>query len=264
MPAYFVYRGGKISYTDKGKGRAILFIHGFLGDQSIWSAYTKALKSRFRTVTIDIPGHGNSDVYGYVHQMEYIAELIHALLKQLKIRRCVLVGHSLGGYVGLAFAELFPDQVKGLVMINSTARGDSPERKRSRDQLIRLVRRDQNKALQQLVNTFFRKNGRGTYSMKMAYLRKAMNCSPQGIIASIEGMKLRKEREIVLKFAPFPFLFIAGELDEVLNFKDLKKQSNLNDQGQFIALKSSGHMSVLEEKETIISLLKRFVQKSSI
>jgi len=264
MPAFFDYRGGKIAYTVKGHGRTVLFIHGFLGDQTIWNAYTKALKSNFRTITIDLPGHGKSDVFGYVHQMEYVAELIQALLKELNVRRCVLVGHSLGGYISLAFAELFPDQVISLVMLNSTARGDGPEKNQARDQLIQLVKKDQKKALQLLVPTFFRKSGRGTHLMKMAYLKKAMSCKPQGIIAAIEGMKHRKEREIVLKFAPFPFLFIAGELDEVFNYKDLESQSRLNEKGQYLLLKASSHMSVLEEKEKIISALKSFVNKGLV
>lgn len=264
MPRYFDYRGGRIAYNIKGNGRTIVFLHGFLGDQNIWSTYLKELKTTYRVLTIDLPGHGLSDTFGYVHQMEYIAELLNALLKHCHIRKCILVGHSMGGYIAMAFAELYPDKVLGMMLMNSTAQGDNELRKKSREQLIRLVKRNRLKAIQQLVPSFFKKNGRGMAAMRQGYLNKAKQCSIQGIVASVEGMKLRKEREIVLKFAPFPFVLVAGKLDEVLDYKNLEKQSALSENGSFVLLENSSHMSVLEEKQELINLIKKFGRKLSV
>ena len=107
----FVFRGANISYSVKGKGRSILLIHGFLACKEIWKDYDSRLAKHFRVVTLDLPGHGESGCIGYVHNMELLAECIKKLLQLLVIRKTIVVGHSLGGYVGLAFAENYPDSV---------------------------------------------------------------------------------------------------------------------------------------------------------
>jgi pimeloyl-ACP methyl ester carboxylesterase len=91
-----------------------------------------------RVITIDLLGHGETECLGYVHTMEDNADAVHSVLLELGIRKSILVGHSMGGYVALAFAELYPEYVKGLALLNSTASADSEERKLNRDRAIRV------------------------------------------------------------------------------------------------------------------------------
>lgn len=258
MEKIFCFRGADIAYTVKGKGRAIVLIHGFLGSKEIWKDIQKRLSANFKVIAVDLPGHGNSDCIGYVHNIEILGASVQHLLKHLKVRKAVLAGHSLGGYVALAFAEINPDAVLGLIMINSTAKGDSQVRKNSRSKLIELVKKDRIKALKLLVPSFFNLKHRNTKRQINSYTKKALKCSERAIIATVEGMKLKKEREIVLKFAPFPYLYIAGKLDSIFNYKELEEETKLNDKGDFILIEDASHMSIQEQPEYIFKYIKAF------
>lgn len=258
------FLGEKIAYSIQGKGRTIVMIHGFLGSKSLWEPLANRLKKRFRVICIDLPGHGNSNCVGYLHDMEMMADLLASLLSELKIRKSVIVGHSLGGYVSLAFAEKYPDKIHAMVLINSTANSDSKERLNSRDQLISIVKKNKSKAVQALVPSFFVGDTAKIKRLKKKYLRVANLCSTRGIVASIEGMKVRKEREIVLKFAPYPYLFIVGGKDPILNPEVLKKQANLGEFGSILELSDSAHMSFMEEEGKVYTAIKDFSMKATI
>ena len=127
------YKNVDIYYTDQGKGTAIILIHGFLENASMWNDIAPELSKRNRVITVDLLGHGNSDCLGYVHSMELFAETIKAVIKHLKIRKYILVGHSLGGYISLALAKTNPLQIKGLCLVNSTSNEDPEERKKTKN-----------------------------------------------------------------------------------------------------------------------------------
>lgn len=258
MIASFLFRGAQISYSTKGKGRCIVLIHGFLGSKEIWEDYQKRLSKKFRVVCIDLAGHGQSECIGYVHNMELLAESVKALLKHLNIRKTIIAGHSLGGYVGLAFSEKYPDSVLGLMLINSSAKGDSQKKKQSRDKLINLVKKDMNRAIELLVPSFFNLKKRNTTWQIKRYLKFAQKCSERGIIASVEGMKIRKEREIILKFAPFPFMYLIGKSDSIFPEKNLIQEASLGENGSYVILEESSHMSLMEEPEKVYRHLKNF------
>ena len=255
------YLGEKIAYSIQGKGRTVFLIHGFLGSKNIWQPLINRLKNNFRVIAVDLPGHGESACVGYVHSMEMMADLVKSILNQHKIRKTILVGHSLGGYVSLAFAEKYPDKLHGLIMVNSSANSDSKERVGSRNQLIELVKRNKTKAIEALVPSFFVGKSLKLKRLKNRYLKEAHNCSNRGIIASVEGMKMRKEREIVLKFAPYPYMYIIGALDPILNPETLRSQVNLGEKGFLLELKDSAHMSFLEEEGKVYLAIKQFALK---
>lgn len=261
MLGTFVFRGATITYSVKGKGRSILLIHGFLGAKEIWKELESRLAKNFKVVSIDLPGHGQSDCIGYVHNMELLAECCKGLLNHLSIRKAVIIGHSLGGYVSLAFGEKFPDSVLGLMLVNSTAKGDSEDRKKSRNQLIKLVKKDRLKLLATLVPTFFSIKNRKTTRQVKRYLNMAKNCSEQAIIATAEGMKIRKEREIVLKFAPYPYHYIIGVKDSILDFNQLIKETKIGEHGSYSLLDDASHMSLIESKEEVFRAIKFFSKR---
>lgn len=259
---HFLFKGAKIAFSEKGTGRNVLFIHGFLGAKELWNSYQKRLAKNYRVITLDLLGHGGSESIGYVHSMELIADSIAALFKHLNIRKSFIIGHSLGGYASLAFAEQFPDRVNGLIMINSSAQGDNQQRLESRNQLIELVKQDKEKALRLLVPSFFNLKKRNTHWQVKKYLKLALQCSEKSIIASIEGMKIRKEREIVLKFAPFPYRYIIGKQDAILNEEKLIQESKLSRKGGAILLEDASHMSFLEVEEQVFRVINRFLKKN--
>lgn len=264
MKRFHEFRREQMAYQDKGKGRVVVLIHGFLANGDLWKAFSNRLAKHYRLIIPDLAGHGDSNSMGYVHSMELLAESIQSLLRELKIRKAIFVGHSLGAYVALAFAEKNPDNVLGLLMVNSTAKGDSAARKRSRNQLIQLVKENRDKAIQLLLPTFFKSKKRKTHYHIRSYSKMAEKCDLQGILATIEGMKRRKEREIVLKFAPFPYAYFVGGEDEILPYKVLQAEAKLSEKGSFAMIEESGHILPIEYPEYTYRAIKLFAKELSL
>lgn len=253
------FKSINVSFTDEGKGKAVVFLHGFLGAKEVWKPFSEILSKTQRVITIDLLGHGGTDCLSYVHTMEEMAEAVQSVLSHLKLRKYFLVGHSLGGYVSLALAEQNPDNIKGLIMFHSSAKADDAQKKYDRDRVIRIVKMNPelfvSEAVPNLFNTNYKPSKRGIKQ----YKKIAFSVSKQGIIAALEGMKDRIDREIVLKFAPYPILFIIGEKDNILPYKELIAQASLSEKGKFLLLSNAGHMGFIEEKEETFQAIKSFV-----
>jgi len=261
MDSYFIFRGSKIHYRVKGKGNAIVLVHGFLGSKDLWKDQESDFSKGYKTISLDLPGHGKSESLGYVHSMEILGDLLFALIKHLKIRKITLVGHSMGGYVALAFAEKYTDHIKRLILVNTTAASDSKERLKSRKQLIQLLPKKRKELLNQLVKSFFViDNFKRRYIMK-SYRRWAAACDSKGIVASVRGMMERKEREIILKFAPYPYLIIAGEKDPIIELKQNQSESKLNPTGELVNLQESGHISPMEQSWRLNRIILQFLKQ---
>ena len=136
------FKKATISFSDIGKGTAVVLLHGFLENTSMWKDVIPQLSKRNRIIAIDLLGHGKSDCLGYVHSMELFAESVAAVLKHLRIRKCVVVGHSLGGYVALAFAEKYPQKIKGICLMNATSIEDDAERKTLRLRANKMIQKN--------------------------------------------------------------------------------------------------------------------------
>ena len=226
----------------------------------MWNEIIDALPKKYRCITIDLPGHGESENLAYVHSMEEMAELVKALLDHLKIRRAILVGHSMGGYVALALADSYPDMLKAMVLMNSTARADSEERKLNRDRAISLVKRNPKSYVRNSIPMLFRPVNRKKFHSQLKPIKEeALKTSAQGIVAALEGMKERIDREVILNFAPYPILFVASQKDPVLAWEQLEEQF-FHEAVEPLIL-SEGHMSHIENFEDLLIGLKAFLAR---
>ncbi|MBC5862175.1 alpha/beta fold hydrolase [Flavobacterium turcicum] len=252
-----LFKNTTISYTDEGKGTATVLLHGFLENKKMWNHFIPELTQRNRVITIDLLGHGATECLGYVHSMEDNADVVHAVLSELRIRKAIFVGHSMGGYVALAFAELYPDTMKGLVLLNSTARADSEERKKNRDRAIKAVKQSFVNFISLSIANLFSENNRERLAATIENVKKeALKTPLQGIVASLEGMKIRQDREVLLHLTPFPKLLILGEKDPVLNYEETKEQTE-NTEVKLITF-PDGHMSHLENQDELLAVLLSF------
>ncbi|RTY86691.1 alpha/beta hydrolase [Flavobacterium sp. RSP49] len=252
-----LFKNTNISYSDTGKGTAIVLLHGFLENKGMWDFYIPEFAKKNRIITIDLLGHGETECLSYVQTMEDNADAVHAVLSELRIRKAIFVGHSMGGYVALAFAELYPDTIKGLVLLNSTARADSEERKTNRDRAIKAVKQSfVNFISLSIANLFSENNRERLLSVIESVKKEALKTPLQGIVASLEGMKIRQDREVLLHLAPFPKLLILGEKDPVLNYEETKEQ--IEGTAMKLVTFPDGHMSHIENQDELLNVLLAF------
>lgn len=251
------YKNTKISFSDTEKGNAIVLLHGFLENKTMWRDLAPELSKKQRVITIDLLGHGESGCMGYVHSMEENAEVVRAVLSELRIRKVNLIGHSMGGYVALAFAEMFPTMIKGLVLMNSTSKADSEERKTNRDRAIKAVKKDYAGFVRLAIANLFNPDNRERLANEIEKVKKeALKTPLQGVVASLEGMKIRKDREAQLHSSSFPILLILGEKDPVFLYKDSLKQIE-NTTVKLVTF-PDGHMSHIENRDELKKVLLDF------
>nr|WP_288832979.1 alpha/beta hydrolase [uncultured Flavobacterium sp.] len=254
------FKNTSISYTDSGKGTAIILLHGFLENQTMWDAFVPEFSKKYRVITIDLLGHGETDCMGYVHSMENNADVVHAVLVELRIRKAIFVGHSMGGYVALAFAELYPDYIKGLVLLNSTSRADSDERKANRDRAIKAVKQSFTNFISLSIANLFSEENRERLKDNIELVKKeALKTPLQGIVASLEGMKIRMDREVILHLTPYPKMLILGKKDPVLTYEENIEQ--IEETSVQLVTFPDGHMSHIENETELTKVLLDFFKK---
>ncbi len=259
MKKFTTYKGAKIHYSDSGKGSAVVLLHGFLENLSMWDFLVEELSKKHRVFAFDLLGHGKSENIGYIHTMEEQADMVYSVLHENKIRKATLIGHSMGGYISLAFAELYPDNVKKIILVNSTAKADSDERKINRDRAIQAVKKNFSTFVKMSITNLFSEKNRERLSEEIEEVKQQALTTPvQGIIASLEGMKIRNDREVMLHFTPYPIMLILGTEDSVLNYEENKNQVE-NTSVKLISLES-GHMSHLENTQELLENIVSFMK----
>ena len=253
------YKGASIFYTDTGKGSVLVLLHGFLENSSIWQPFISPLSKTHRVLCIDLLGHGKTGCLGYIHSMEMMAEAVDAVLQHLNISHYTIFGHSMGGYVALALAENQPESIKGLCLVNSTAAHDSDEKKLNRDRAIAAVKENHKTFIRIAIINLFRPKNRKAFSKDIEELiQQAFNTPLQGIIAALEGMKIRKNRENLFRTGSFKKMIIVGKHDPVLEVQTLLQQSEGSNAN--IAILPDGHMSFIENREELLQNIVYFIE----
>ncbi len=257
------FKYGNVHYTVQGKGRAIILLHGFLESHAVWHDFAKDLSKSYRVICIDLPGHGKTDCFGYIHTMELMAECVKTVLSKLRLTKYILVGHSMGGYVSLAFAEKYSDNVKGLVLFHSTAASDTEEKKADRERAIKACKRNHNLYVREAINKLFAPDNIALFPKEIKKVQDiAVATTNQGIIDCLEGMKVRSNREVILKFAPFPVLFINGGKDAVIPYENIQHQLQLASRTETLLLPDAGHMGFIEARDTSQKAIRKFARKA--
>ena len=255
------FKKGTVTFSDTGKGRVVVLLHGFLGSHQIWNSTIQSLSKSFRVIAIDLPGHGSTDCFGYVHTMELLAKSVKAVMDSLRLKKYVIIGHSMGGYAGLAFADMYPDNLKGLCLYHSSAYADSDEKKRDRTRSIKVVKANHKIYTTEVIKNLFATKNLKYLKDEIAFAQKiAANTPKQSIIAALEGMKDRPHRDVILGLAHFPVMMVIGEHDNVLPSTQLLEQADLIKNKHVLYLEHDGHMGFLESPRRSNEALKKFLR----
>lgn len=256
----FHFKNIEIQYSSKGTGNPVVFLHGFLENLSMWNRIIPQLSIKYQIITVDLLGHGGTGNLGYIHTMQMQAEIVVCILNKLKISKCIIIGHSMGGYVALTIAELYPQYLKGLCLMNSTALPDTLEKKMNRDRGIKAVKYNPEMFVRMAIPNLFSEENKTIYSNEIEEItNEALKISQQGIIAVMEGMKIRKDQTKLYKSLDFPIQMIIGKQDPALNYKSLISQTK-NTKVEVIEF-PDGHMSHVENKDALKKTLQIFIDR---
>ena len=258
--SYFIkYKTIQVHFTDEGFGKPILLLHGLLGNTTMWNNLKPHLSKNNRVVCIDLLGHGKTECLGAIHTMEDMAEAVDAVLNKLEIQSSILIGHSMGGYVALAYAKLFSSKVSGLCLLNSTYKADDEKLKQLRTRANKMVKHNFKTMVQISFTNLFAPQSRIDHkgAIKSA-LSGALKTSTKGYIAAQEGMKIRPDRKDVFKQLKCKKLIIIGEKDTVIDGPILIKESK-ELQTEVVEL-SEGHMSYIENYEEFTYKIMHFIE----
>lgn len=259
MHKFITFKNTPVHFTDNGKGKAIVLLHGFLGAAEIWVPFTRVLSKEYRIVTIDLPGHGLTGNISAVHSMELMAETVKAVLDNLRIKKCCLIGHSMGGSVTLAFAELFPAMLTGFGLFHSTSYDDSPEVKLNRDKMVEAVKSNHIQFVCSFIPNLFAPENAEKCGIQIKHLQDlASGMSKEAIIASLVGMKERKNRVDILAGSKVPVLFIIGKKDTRQPFDRVMPQLAVCENATVKILGSVAHMGFIEDVKSCIHTVKAF------
>lgn len=250
----------KVEYNDRGSGRPLIFLHGYLLSGEVWEPLSEIISKSFRVISVDIPGHGGSGVHGDTHTMEFIADAVRAVMNDAGERKVLLAGHSLGGYAALAFAEKYPDLLAGYVLFHSHPFPDAPEAVLKRNREIEIVRAGKKDIMYPAnISMMFAERNLNIMPAEVARLKKIASVNPaDGIIALLNGMIVRPSRTHIVESGKLPLLWILGRWDRYFSPEKAIRDLRLPSNAKIVILENSGHLGFVEETELSAELIMSF------
>ncbi len=253
---------GSLSYTDIGSGIAVVLLHGFGEDSTIWEQQVNYLKPHCRLLVPDLPGTGSS-TYTAQNELsiEAMAKAVEAILVHEQIDKCIMMGHSMGGYITLAFAEKYPYRLLKMALIHSTAYADSDEKKNNRLKSMGLIAEYGSQAFLKttIPNLFGAACKRESPEIINQLIQKSAAFSKESLQAYTKAMMLRPDRTNILEQTKIPILFIAGTEDSAVPLTDIQIQAELPTKKYLYILNGVGHMGMLEATDLVNQYLLQFI-----
>ena len=287
MQKNFSYQNTNIAYRIEGRGKPVVLLHGFGEDSHIWNDQITYLKDHCLLIIPDLPGSGKSSLMSrelavrsvesiskttpdstlqtpdYLSIVDY-ADCIHALLTHEKISSCTMLGHSMGGYITLAFAKKYPDQLHSFGLVHSTAYADSDEKKKNRERGIVLIEEyGACSFLKTTIPNLFGAAFKEEHPEKVEELVVAsQQFSKEALQQYYRAMMNRPDATDVLKSNRLPILFVIGTEDVAAPMDDMLQQSRLPLNPYIHVLQNIGHMGMWEAKDQMNELLLAFINKT--
>lgn len=248
--------GSNICYSDQGEGDVIVLLHGFCGSSEYWEKVIPLLTANYRVIAPDLRGHGASDAPLGAYTIEQMADDVLSVLNALEIPDCYLLGHSLGGYITLSFAQRYASRLKGFGLIHSSGYPDSEEAKENRLKSVSMIQNEGIFAfIDQLVPGLFAPGAAPLLPERAKEI--GYKTPPQGAVGAAMAMRERPDRRDVISATALPVLLVAGAEDSKVSAERTFTSDNANITKATIS--GVGHMSMLEAPEHLVQIIKDFV-----
>lgn len=251
----FTRNGLGLAYERRGSGAPLVLIHGYPLDHSTWDETASLLARDFDLILPDVRGLGESAASEAVYTMTDLAADLAALLEHLKIEKAFVTGHSMGGYIALAFARAYPERLLGLALVSSQAVADAPERKEGRYASARQVAETGVGSVVEAMTPKLSADAR-----VQAYVRELMRRQkPAGVIGSLKAIAERETLTSVLYDLECPILLIHGNADVLIPIERAREIKALVPSADLVELPGLGHMPMMEDPAAVAEALKRFL-----
>ncbi len=248
--------GIQLAYERRGKGTPLVLLHGYPLDHHLWDEVAPLLEDTFDLILPDLRGFGESSTVDSFYAMEDFASDVAGLLDQLGIRQTAIAGHSMGGYVALAFARLFSQRVRGLGLVSSQAAADSPERKEARYNSAAEVA---DKGIGSVVESMAPKFT--SHKKLQAFARQSMERQPPAAyIGALKAMAERVDSTSLLSSFLFPVVLIHGDSDQLIPIDRAREVKAILPQAYLVEIHGAGHMPMMENKEKTAQALKHLIK----
>lgn len=261
-----IYNHSKIFYRFTGKGFPIVLLHGFGEDGNVWENQMKYLQDHFQIIIPDLPGSGKSGLTDDM-SIEGMAAVVKEIITTEKINKLSLIGHSMGGYITLAFAEKYPEMLSSFGLIHSSAFADNEEKKAARLKSVEFIKNNgAYEFLKTMIPGLFYKDQEGSQPSAPyinSLLEKGKAFSAEALISYYQAMINRPDRTNILKTFPAPILFVLGEHDIVVPLQQGLEQCYLPQTSHVHILRNSAHMGMLEETDRSNQILLQFLQSAT-
>ena len=250
-----------LAYTDLGAGPPIVLIHGYPFNRSLWIEQTEVLRSKYRVVVPDLRGFGESDSSAGSATMSRMADDVASLMDALEIERAVIGGLSMGGYVALAFARMFPARVRALVLADTRAQADTEEGKQTRSQQ---AEKALSEGMAGIADAMLPKLlTPETVSKRPELVKRVrdmmLKTKPEGAAAALLGMAERDDQTDFISSILVPTLIIVGREDAITPVADSEKMHSLIEGSRLVVIENAGHVSNLEQTEQFNDALLGFL-----
>ena len=231
--------------------RCIVLLHGYLESMYVGDDFVPLLTPSMRVITLDIPGHGISEVKGEVHTMEQMADVVKDMLDAMGLERVTLCGHSMGGYVALAMLDKYKEHIESITLLHSTTSADSQEKCDRRRREIELIKAGKKNTLARLVPHagFAPENVKRLKDYIEDIAELILLTEDEGVMAILAGMIERKSRGEQLRDSGIPHLFIFGRYDYYIPVEVAEEMIAADPGAKVLWLEHSGHMGFYEEPE---------------
>jgi len=249
-----------IYYTRTGSGPAVVLLHGFPESGTLWKNVVEKLAPKATLIVPDLPGAGNSALTGHV-SIDDMANLVKDVMDKEGIDKAIIAGHSMGGYVALAFAERHTARVAGISLVHSTPVGDDEEKKVMRQKSIELIRKGGKRVFvtQMIPNLFSDDFKDKKPGIVQECIDEAMKMSEDGMINFYQAMIGRKDRVSILKDATYPLQWIIGHNDNIMPYRKILQHCYHSDVNFVTLYEQCGHMSMYEAPARLTDDLGDFI-----
>ena len=261
MPSRTV-NGSTLHYEEAGHGTPVVLLHGFPLDSRVWAKQREALGDRFRVITPDLRGFGKS-ASAEAFTLASLADDVHALLAAIGALPAVFGGLSMGGYVALEYVKKYPSDLKGLMLIDTKAEGDSPEGKQARDKMIELVRSKGSPAVaEQMMPKMLAPDSAQSRPGVARELRSIMEACPALTIAhALAAMRDRNDHTADLPSIAEPTLVLVGDADAITPPKVAHTMHEAIPRSQVAVIQGAGHMAIMEQPEQVNRAMRDFLAR---